>query len=52
MVGTLIAAEAGTVEIMVGEVRSAVAPVVKPKTYLAAKPLPAALCAAVLMVAV
>ena len=32
MVGTFMAAETGTVERMVGAVRSAVAPVVKPKT--------------------
>jgi hypothetical protein len=32
LVGTFIAAEAGTVEMMVGAVKSAVAPVVKLKT--------------------
>jgi len=51
-VGTPVAPEAGLVTVMVGGVTSEVKPVVKLQTKLLARLLPAALCAAVVMVAV
>jgi len=50
--GTAVAPEAGTVIVTVGEVMSAVLPVVKFHTLLLARGLADALCAAVLIVAV
>lgn len=47
-----MAPDAGMVRITVGAVESAVLPVVKLQTWLLARALPAALCAAVVMVAV
>ena len=47
-----MAPEAGTVRVTVGAVESTVFPVVKLQTWLLARALPAALCAAVVIVAV